>query len=179
VLLVIPQFLVWTYALVWLIDDLGWAAGIAGTTILATQLLGAGARVGSGWVSGRLGSRLLPMRAIALAAAAAMLALGLFAALPGTTAMVVAVILLCLAAGITVADNGLAFTAVTERAGPFWSGRALAVQNTAQHLAAAAVPPVAGIVIALWGYAAAFALCAVLPLLAARLIPVAEERPLT
>lgn len=175
VLLVIPQFLVWTFALVWLIDDLGWAAGIAGTTVLATQLLGAAARVGSGWISDRVGSRMRPMRWVAFAAAATLLALGGAAALPGNVAAAVAVVLLALASALTVADNGLAFTAVTERAGPFWSGRALAVQNTVQHLAAAAVPPVAGVVIALWGYAAAFALCAALPLIAARLIPVAEE----
>jgi MFS family permease len=178
VLLVVPQFLVWTFALVWLIDDLGWAAGVAGAAILVSQLLGAAARVGSGWISDRVGSRLVPMRAIAWAATAILLGLGLFAALPGTIATGVAVLLMGLAAGVTVADNGLAFTAITERAGPYWSGRALALQNTAQHLAAAAVPPVAGVVIVLWGYAAAFALCALLPLLAVRLIPVADERPL-
>ncbi len=48
---------------------------------------------------------------------------------------------------LTVADNGLAFTAVAERAGPFWSGRALGIQNTAQFLAASAVPPLAGLAI--------------------------------
>ena len=52
------------------------------------------------------------------------------------------VVLLVLATALTVADNGLAFTAVAERAGPFWSGRALGVQNTAQYVAAALVPPV-------------------------------------
>ena len=48
------------------------------------------------------------------------------------------------ASTVTVADNGLAFTSVAERAGSFWSGRALGVQNTAQYLTAAAVAPVAG-----------------------------------
>ena len=48
---------------------------------------------------------------------------------------------------MTVADNGLAFTAVAERAGPFWSGRALGVQNTAQFLTASAVPPLAGLAV--------------------------------
>ena len=53
----------------------------------------------------------------------------------------------CVATVVTVADNGLAFTAVAERAGPFWSGRALGLQNTAQFLAAAAVPPLAGLTV--------------------------------
>ena len=61
---------------------------------------------------------------------------------------------------VTVADNGLAFTAVAERAGPFWSGRALGVQNTAQFLTASAVPPLAGLLIAHRGYDVAFLVAA-------------------
>ena len=77
-----------------------------------------------------------------------------------------------LATVVTVADNGLAFTAVAERAGPFWSGRALGVQNTAQFLAAAAVPPLAGLTVTGLGYPATFALAAVFPLAALALVPV-------
>ena len=84
-----------------------------------------------------------------------------------------------LATVVTVADNGLAFTAVAERAGPFWSGRALGVQNTAQFLAAAAVPPVAGLSVAWAGFPATFALAAVFPLVAIGLVPVREERALS
>jgi MFS family permease len=80
---------------------------------------------------------------------------------------------------VTVADNGLAFTAVAERAGPFWSGRALGIQNTAQFLAASAVPPIVGLVVTGWGYAAAFGLAALFPVLAAPLVPVREERELS
>ena len=63
-------------------------------------------------------------------------------------------VLLVVASTVTVADNGLAFTSVAERAGSYWSGRALGVQNTAQYLTAAAVAPVAGLAITHWGYAA-------------------------
>ena len=84
--------------------------------------------------------------------------------------------LLVIASAITVADNGLAFTAVAERAGPFWSGRALGLQNTAQHIAASAVPPVAGLMIGWWGYGTAFALAGLAPLLAILLVPVREEQ---
>jgi MFS family permease len=79
---------------------------------------------------------------------------------------------------VTVADNGLAFTAVAERAGPFWSGRALGVQNTAQYLTAAVSAPVAGAAISHWGYAASFACTAVGPLLALPLVP-RDERELS
>ena len=87
-------------------------------------------------------------------------------------------LLVVVATTVTVADNGLAFTAVAERAGPFWSGRALGVQNTAQFLAASAVPPLAGLVVTGAGYPAAFALAAVFPVVAAPLVPVREEREL-
>jgi MFS family permease len=83
-----------------------------------------------------------------------------------------------LASVSTVADNGLAFTAVAERAGAYWSGRALGLQNTAQFLAASAVPPITGLVIGHFGYAAAFALGALFPVLAAPLVPVRGEHPL-
>lgn len=178
VLLVVPQFLVWTFGLTWLVQDLGWAAGVAGLVMAGTQLCGAAARIGSGWLSDLVGSRMRPMRGVAAVASATMLALGGAAALDGRWTSV-AVVLLVVASAVTVADNGLAFTAVAERAGPFWSGRALGVQNTAQHLVAAVVPPVAGVVIAAWGYGAAFALAAALPLLAIPLVPVGQERPLS
>jgi len=173
-LLVVPQFLVWTFGLTWLVDDLGWAAGVAGLVVAGSQLGGAAARIGSGWLSDLVASRMRPMRWVAMAAAGTMLLLGVAA---GTERWVApAVVLLVVASAVTVADNGLAYTAVAERAGPFWSGRALGLQNTGQHLVAAAVPPIAGLVIAQWGYATAFALAALLPLVALPLVPVRGER---
>ena len=54
---------------------------------------------------------------------------------------------------ITVTDNGLAFTAIAEIAGPFWSGRALGTQNTTQLFTGAIVPPTFGALITVTGYA--------------------------
>jgi MFS family permease len=70
----------------------------------------------------------------------------------------------------------LAFTAIAEIAGPFWSGRALGVQNTSQHLASAAAAPLFGALIGVAGYAAAFAVSALLPLLAVRVVPAEPKR---
>ena len=72
-----------------------------------------------------------------------------------------------------VAADG--FTSVAERAGSYWSGRALGLQNTAQYVAAAAVAPVAGLAISQWGYAATFAISAMCPVLAAAVVPVHDE----
>lgn len=76
-----------------------------------------------------------------------------------------------LASCISVADNGLAFTSVAEVAGPFWSGRALGAQNTGQYVGAAIVGPAVGALIGLAGYAGAFALVAIAPLVAVPLVP--------
>ena len=155
VLLVVPQFLVWTFALVWLVQDRSWSPAAAGSLVAGAQLAGALGRIAAGHLSDVVGSRMRPLRWVAVAAAAAMALLGLAA---GAATWPLAVALLVVATVLTVADNGLAFTAVAERAGPCWSGRALGVQNTAQFLTASAVPPLAGLAIAHLGYAAAFAL---------------------
>lgn len=171
VLLVVPQFMVWTFALVWLIDDRGWSPGAAGTMVALAQVFGAGSRIAVGALSDRVGSRTVVLRWVAVAAAVTMALLGLTAELD----LAIAVALMVAATAITVADNGLAFTAVAERAGPFWSGRALGIQNTAQYLTAAVTGPIAGVVIDAWGHAAAFALCALFPVLGATLVPRGES----
>jgi MFS family permease len=175
VLLVVPQFVVWTFALVWLVQDRGWSPAAAGTLVGAAQLAGALGRMGAGYLSDVVGARLRPLRWVAVAAAVTMALLGLAVGLE----LPVAVLLMVVATMVTVADNGLAFTAIAERAGPFWSGRALGLQNTSQYLAASAVPPLAGLAVTHAGYAAAFLLAAVFPVLAAPLVPVEEERPLS
>lgn len=167
VLLVVPQFVVWTFALVWLIDDRDWSPAAAGALVAVAQVFGALGRIAVGAASDRVGSRTAVLRWVALAAAVTMAALGLAAGLD----LAVAAVLMVVATVVTVADNGLAFTAVAERAGPFWSGRALGIQNTAQYLTAAVAGPVTGAAISHWGYATAFALSTLGPLVALPLVP--------
>jgi MFS family permease len=171
-LLVVPQFLVWTYSLAWLVTDRGWSAAAAGTLVAATQLCGAAGRIAVGHLSDRVGSRMRPLRWVATAVVVTMALLGVAAHAESG----VAVLLLVVASTVTVADNGLAFTAVAERAGPFWSGRALGVQNTGQFLTAAAVPPLAGALVAWTGYAVTFASASLFALAALPLVPVQREQ---
>ena len=170
ILLVVPQFTVWTFIVVWLIDGRGWSAAAAGGLAAGTQVLGAVGRIGAGWWSDRAQSRLRPMRTVAVAAALTMLALGLVEPTP------LAAVLMVVATVVTVADNGLAFTAVAEIGGPYWAGRAMGMQNTGQYLAASIVPPALGVLVAERGYGVAFAAVAVFPLLALAIIPVRGER---
>ncbi|MEX0428207.1 MFS transporter [Nocardioides sp. DS6] len=174
VLLVVPQFAVWTFALVWLVQDRHWDAAPAGVLVAVAQVFGALGRIAAGQLSDVVRSRMRPLRWVAWAAAGTMLLLGLTAGL----GWFVAVPLVVVATVLTVADNGLAFTAVAERAGPFWSGRALGLQNTAQFLASSIVPPVGGLAVSHLGYAGTFALAALFPILAIGLVPVSAERPL-
>jgi MFS family permease len=139
--------------------------------IFGFQIAGAVGRLAVGRWSDLVGSRLGPMRVVAFAASASMLALGLGAA----AGSVLAVAAIGVAAVVTVADNGLGFTAVAELAGSDWAGRALGTQNTAQNVAASLTPPMLGALITVTGYGAAFAVTAVFPLLAMLAMPVAAE----
>jgi sugar phosphate permease len=172
VLLVTPQSLVWTFTLVWLMTDRGWSAASAGAMVTFAQILGAAGRIAAGLWSDKVGSRLHPIRVIAIGAAIAMGLLALTDLLNSPIAVAVMVV----ASVITVSDNGLAFTAIAEIAGPFWSGRALGTQNTGQILTSAVVPPVFGALIGIAGFPAAFAVCALFPLAAIPVVPVDRNR---
>jgi predicted MFS family arabinose efflux permease len=168
VLLVAPQCVVWTFTLVWLMTDRGWSAASAGAMVTVAQIFGAAGRIAAGRWSDKVGSRLHPIRTIAIGAATAMGLLALTDLIGSPLSIAVMVV----ASVVTVSDNGLAFTAIAEIAGPFWSGRALGTQNTSQLLTAGIVPPVFGALITVAGFPLAFAVCALFPLVALPLVPV-------
>jgi MFS family permease len=113
-----------------------------------------------------------PLRIIALAASLSMALLALTDWL--NTPLSIAVVIT--ASVVTVSDNGLAFTAIAEIAGPFWSGRALGTQNTSQLFTAGVAPPLIGGLIGVAGFPVAFAVCALLPLLAIPAVPTTPGR---
>ena len=168
VLLVVPQVLVWTFTLVWLMAERGWSAASAGALVTVAQILGAGGRIAAGRWSDVAGSRLRPIRIIAAAASASMMLLALTDALDSGWSVAVMIV----ASVVTVSDNGLAYTAIAEIAGPFWSGRALGTQNTSQLLTAGITAPLFGALIGAAGFPVAFAVCALFPVLAIPLVPV-------
>ncbi|MBS9533940.1 MFS transporter [Mycobacterium sp. M1] len=170
-LLMVPQCMLATFMLVWLIVDTDWSIAGAGALVTVSQLLGALGRVLVGRWSDRVRCRLRPIRTVAATSALAMLALGITDHLHSHLAEVAMVV----AAVISVLDNGLASTAVAELAGPYWSGRVLGIQNTTQRLTAGIAPPVFGAVIGVLGYPVAFAACGLFPLLALPLVPVSAE----
>jgi MFS family permease len=177
-LLVVPQFTVSAFAFDYLVNDRAWRTATAGSVLAAAQVGGAGSRLFAGWWSDRARSRLRPMRALALLTAGVLGGLAAGAAVGAP----VTVLLLVVAAVLTASTNALAFTAVAERAGRYWAGRALGVQSTTQNVAAAATPPAMAALITAagpaTGYAAAFGVAVGFPIVAALTVPVAGERPL-
>jgi MFS family permease len=172
VLLVVPQFTLSTFGLVWLITGLGWDPGAAGAVIAAAQVVGAFGRLAVGHLSDKVGSRVRVLRWVALSATAVMLALALCGALHWSAA---SALMLVFASAVSVADNGLSYTSVAEAAGPFWSGKALGLQNTGQFIAAAAVGPGIGALATAVGFPATFALVAIAPFAAFPLVPRRDE----
>ncbi|HET9889133.1 MAG TPA: MFS transporter [Mycobacterium sp.] len=166
-LMMMPQTVTVTFMLVWLIKNLHWSVAAAGGLVTLSQLLGALGRVAVGRWSDRLGSRMRPVRYIAAAAVLILLLLAWadYVNSPWQAGLMVAISV------IAVLDNGLEATAITEFAGPYWSGRALGIQNTTQRMMAAAGPPLFGALISAARYPAAWMLCALFPLAALPLVP--------
>ncbi|WP_343233591.1 MFS transporter [Streptomonospora sp. PA3] len=159
-LLGVPQASVMTYALVYLVSEHGWSAPAAGALIAATQVPGALNRMLLGIVSDRIGSRLRPVRILAIASGCALVLLSL----SGTVAPAASVPLLLLCLLLAMGHNGLTFTAVAETAGMSWAGRAMAAQNSLQAVSNTLTPLFMGLVITWLGidavYAVAAAFCA-------------------
>lgn len=174
-LLVVPQFAFATFGLVWLIDSQNMAAQTAGLVVGAAQLAGAGARFVMGALSDRAPSRMVVLRWVALSAA---LLTGAVALASLGTVPIIAIVVFIFASAASVADNSLAFTSIAEAAGSRWSGKAMGIQNTGQHVVASAVGPGLGALITASGYPVALLCVAIVPLAALLLVPTRDvERP--
>jgi MFS family permease len=166
-LLVVPQALTWTFTATWLVLRYGHSLAYAGVIVPLAQLLGAGGRIAAGAYSDLLGSRIRPIRHIAIAVAAT---LGLLA-VSDYLGSEISIALMVILSVLSVTDNGIAFTAIAETAGPRFSGRALGFQNTAQLATMAATGPIAGLAISEAGYPCVFVIAGLAALLAVLLLP--------
>ncbi len=171
-LLIVPQPVVLTFMLVWSMSEHGLSMVWAGAILGGSQLVGALSRTAAGHWSDRVGSRMRPLRSIAVATSLVMFVL----AITDHLGWGIAVAVMAIASAIT-GDNGLPFIAIPEIAGPFWSGRALGTQNTVERLVVAVAPPVFGAMIGAAGYPLAFAVCGFFPLAAVPFLPVRVRVP--
>ena len=156
----VAQLALISFLVLFLHDERGLSAAAAAGVLGGAQVVAAGMRIGSGIWSDRIGSRILPLllvglgSSVTLAVVAAALSAPLVLLIP---AMVVA-------GGLSMAWNGLSFTAAAEIAGPSRSGAALGMQQSALAAAGAIVPPAFAAVVAASSWRIGFAGAAVFPL---------------
>ena len=158
---VLAQLSLLSFLALYLHEERGWATGAAALALGAVQIGGAAARVVAGAWSDRSGSRIRPLRTLALAGAVTLaLAAALLAApdAPAAVALIVAGVL-------AMAGNGVSFAAAAEMAGAARVGTALGLQNTILFVAVAVAPPVFGAAVGLTSWPAAFAGAALCPLI--------------
>jgi MFS family permease len=130
----------------------------AGAVLAAIYVLAIAARIGSGRISDRLGSRLRPLRTIGVA-----LALCTAAVAAATEAPLALLVPLFVVAGVlSMSWNGLAYASAAEMAGAARTGAALGFQQTLLGVVVAAAPPVVA-AIATQSWRAAFFVAAAGP----------------
>jgi hypothetical protein len=136
-------------------------------------VLGAVFRIGGGRWSDVIGSRLRPLRRIGLALAVAMGASAAATAGP----LGVALAAFVLAGGLSMAWNGLSFTAAAEAAGEARSGAAIGFQQTVLAVIGAGVPPAFAAVVEATSWRTAFAVAAAVPLVGWWALGLADRSP--
>ncbi len=156
----VAQLAITGFLVLFLHDERGLSDAAAAGVLAGVQVVAAAMRIGGGRWSDRLGSRVRPLRivgfasAITLAVAAAVLSAPLAVLVPAFV----------LAGGVSMAWNGLSFTAAAEIAGRTRSGAALGMQQSALAAAGALVPPAFAAVVAASSWRLGFAAAAAFPL---------------
>ena len=133
---VVTQIPLMSFLVLYLHDERGMSTGEAGAVLAAVQVLAAAMRIAAGRWSDIVGSRIGPLRRIGLATAAAA---GLSAALLGAP-LGVLVPVIGAATALSMAWNGLSFTAAAELAGRARAGAAIGVQQTTLSIFGVWVP---------------------------------------
>ena len=165
-LVIAPQMCVVGFTVLLLHDHRGLGEGRAAAVLAVVQVLGMAGRIGSGRWSDVVGSRLGPLRTIALADAALV---GICAASLDAP-LAVLLPLLVLAGAVSMSWNALAFAAVVEHAGHRRSGVAIGVQQTVLNGFGAVYPWLFGVFVGLTTWTWGFLAVAVLPVLGHRLL---------
>ena len=158
--IVLAQISLLSFIALYLHEERGWSVGAAALALAGVQVGGAITRVLAGLWSDRIGSRIRPLRAIALAAGTALAAAA--GALAGPDAAAAAVLIL--AGVLLMSGNGVSFAAAAEMAGAARVGTALGLQNTILAVAVAIASPLFGATVGLVSWTAAFAIASVFPL---------------
>jgi sugar phosphate permease len=170
---VYAQVAVIGFGVLFLHDEHGLSEGEAALVIAVSQILAAAFRIGAGRWSDIVGARVVPLRRIGLVVAATLALIALLAGGP-VWLLVPAV---ALAGGLSMAWNGLAFTAAAELAGAPRSGAAIGFQQSVLSGIGVVAPVLFAVTVSASSWAAAFAFAALFPLVGRLALgPLAERR---
>ena len=159
-LVVAPQICVVGFTVLLLHDHRGLSAGHAAAVLAVVQLLGIGARVTAGRWSDVVGSRLRPLRAIALAIVAFVTGSAALLSSP----LVVFIPALVVAGVLSMSWNSLSFAAAVEVAGHRRSGAAIGLQQSLLNGSGAIYPALFGLLVGATAWWCGFVACAGLTL---------------
>jgi sugar phosphate permease len=165
-LLIAPQLCVAGFTVLYLHERRGMSPGSAAAVLAVMQALAIGGRIGAGRWSDVRGSRLVPLRSIALGAFGfvSLLTVVLDAPLP------LLVPVLIVAGVLSMSWNSLSFAAAVELAGHGRSGSAIGLQQTLLNGPGAAYPGLFGALVAASSWRVGFAVVALFPLLGWRVL---------
>jgi MFS family permease len=148
------------FGVLFLVDEHGLSKQSAALVFAGGQVLAMVFRVGAGRWSDLLRARIVPLRRVGIAVVAILLAT---AALAGGPVWLLVPVLI-LACGLTMAWNGLSFTAAAELAGPVRSGAALGLQQTVLSASGVVGPVLFAACVSLVSWPLAFVVAALFPL---------------
>jgi len=143
-LFLLAQIGITGFVVLFLHEDRGLSKEAAGAVLAAIYVLAVAARIGSGTISDRLGTRVGPLRTIGIALAISTAVVA--AAIDAPLALLVP--LFIVAGVLSMSWNGLAYAAAAEAAGPAHTGAALGFQQTLLGVVVAGAPPVVAAVAA-------------------------------
>jgi sugar phosphate permease len=159
-LLLWPQMCLVGFTVLFLHDTRGMTTAHAALALALVQVIGIGTRIGSGAWSDALGSRIVPLRRIAIVLAGLT---ALTAVLVGAPLEILVPVLI-VTGGLAMSWNGLAFAAAAEVAGGARAGSAIGLQQTVINSTAAILPPLFGALVGAAGWGVGVGLIALGPL---------------
>jgi sugar phosphate permease len=165
-LMLAPQVCLVGFLVLFLHERRDISTASAGIVLAAVNLLGIATRIGAGRWSDIRGSRLRPLRQIALLSAT--LVACCTALLSGPLLLLVPALVLM--GCVTISWNGLSFAAAAEAVGHARSGTAIGFQQTALAISGSILPIGFGVLVAATSWRTGFAVAALFPLAGWRLL---------
>lgn len=154
------QIAVIGFGVLFLVEEHDFSEQTAALVFAGSQVLAAVFRIGGGRWSDRIGRRVALIRQLGVAIACTLVATALLTDGPIT----LLVPTLVLAGGLTMAWNGLSFTAAAELAGPVRTGAAIGFQQTVLAACGIAAPVVFAATVSSTSWELAFLVAAIVPL---------------